>query len=151
MGKTVGIVIPAYKPDVSRLVTYASSLLYEIDSAKVHIELDDPTGEVDFGSTSLPEAISVNTESRRRGKGAAITHGFEALDTEYLGTEVHRFRPSETYLTGSRALACVWGLDGILTPSSKPTRPFSDGFWETGLLGVPANSLLCNSPTTSVG
>lgn len=84
MGKTVEIVIPAYKPDVSRLVTYASSLLYEIDSAKVHIELDDPAGEVDLGSTSLPEAISVNTESRRRGKGAAITHGFEVFDTEYL-------------------------------------------------------------------
>jgi len=84
MGKTVGIVIPAYKPDVSRLVTYASSLLQEIDSSKVHIELDDPTGDVDLGSTSLPEAISVNTESRRRGKGAAITHGFEILNTEYL-------------------------------------------------------------------
>jgi hypothetical protein len=84
MGKTVGIVIPAYKPTVSRLVSYASSLLYEVDSSKVHIELDDPADEIDLSATSLPAAISVNRESRRRGKGAAITHGFETLDTEYL-------------------------------------------------------------------
>jgi len=84
MGKTVGIVIPAYKPNVSRLVSYASSLLHEIDSSEVHIELDDPADEINLNSTSLPAAISVNKESRRRGKGAAITHGFETLDTEYL-------------------------------------------------------------------
>lgn len=84
MAKTVGIVIPAYKPEVSRLVSYATSLLHKIDSAEIRIELDDPASDVDLHTTSLPEAISVNKESQRRGKGAAITHGFEMLDTEYL-------------------------------------------------------------------
>lgn len=84
MAKSVGIVIPAYKPDVSRLVSYASALLDRVDSAEVHIELDDPAGDIDLRTTSLPPTISVNKESQRRGKGAAITHGFEVLDTEYL-------------------------------------------------------------------
>lgn len=84
MAKTVGMVIPAYKPDVSRLVSYASSVLDGFESVVIHIELDDPADEINLNSTSLPEDISVNKESHRRGKGAAITHGFETLDTEYL-------------------------------------------------------------------
>lgn len=154
MAKTVGIVIPAYKPDVSRLVSYASSLLHSVDSVEVHIELDDPTGDVDLSTTSLPAAISVNTESRRRGKGAAITHGFETLDTEYLAfTDADGSTPVESVrdvISGlSSADLCVGSRrhpDAVIEAHQTVFRRFlGDGFaWSARrLLGVQLSDYQC--------
>lgn len=79
---TLGIVIPAFNPDPDRLVNYVDAIDRRIDPATVRIELDAP-------DKSLLAALdgvraTLNTVSTRRGKGAAITAGFEALDTDVL-------------------------------------------------------------------
>lgn len=80
MERSVGIVIPAYRPDVATLRPYVQAIADEIDPASIVIELDDPTGEVGPALDDLPATVS--TTPRRRGKGAAVTHGFERLDTD---------------------------------------------------------------------
>lgn len=82
MSDTVGIVVPAYEPDPERLVDYVEALGAEMDPARIRIELDCPeTAVVDRLSET---SASVGTWPVRRGKGAAITAGFEALDTAKL-------------------------------------------------------------------
>jgi glycosyltransferase involved in cell wall biosynthesis len=77
---SVGTVVPAYRPDEDRLVAYVESLVATLDPAVVRIELDDPGGRVDLDG--LPARVTVNAVPRRRGKGAAVTAGFEALSTD---------------------------------------------------------------------
>ncbi|WP_460918557.1 glycosyltransferase [Salinarchaeum chitinilyticum] len=79
MQRSLGIVLPAYDPDVERLASYVESLA-SLDPATIRIELDDPTGSVREAMPALPATVAVS--DRRRGKGAAITAGFEALDTD---------------------------------------------------------------------
>lgn len=80
---SLGIVIPAYHPDCSQLVTYIQSLQRGLKPAEIRVELDDPLAK------NVPQEISdtgatVRVSTTRRGKGAAITDGFEALDTDIL-------------------------------------------------------------------
>jgi glycosyltransferase involved in cell wall biosynthesis len=75
-------VVPAYRPDVDRLAAYVRSLREELDLDTVRIELDAPENGVPAGLTDLP--AEVHTVPYRRGKGAAITNGFEALSTDVL-------------------------------------------------------------------
>jgi len=82
MTSDVGVVVPAYKPDVEALLPYLDALRAAVDPAELRVELDAP-GE------GVADAISetgatVHVADGRRGKGAAITHGFEALDTDVL-------------------------------------------------------------------
>ncbi len=82
MTPAVGLVVPAYRPDVERLSAYVRSLHDTIAPETVRIELDSPRDGV-------PEALAdldaeVNAVPYRRGKGAAITAGFEALSTDIL-------------------------------------------------------------------
>lgn len=79
MQRSLGIVLPAYDPDVERLTSYVESLA-SLDPATIRIELDDPAGSVSDAISDLPATVAVS--DRRRGKGAAITAGFEALDTD---------------------------------------------------------------------
>ena len=76
----LGVVVPAYRPDPEQLVTYIGEIVDELDPERVRIELDDPDGTV-RRELSPPPTVVVNAVDRRRGKGAAITAGFEALDT----------------------------------------------------------------------
>lgn len=79
---SVGLVVPAYRPAPAQLADYIHSLDARLSPETIRIELDAPrTGIVDTLST-LP--ATVNTIPYRRGKGAAITAGFEALDTDLL-------------------------------------------------------------------
>ncbi len=82
MGTAVGIVIPAYQPDVDRLTSYVEALTESVDPAVIRIELDEPTDGVLAALETLP--VTVNAVANRRGKGAAITSGFEQLDTDVL-------------------------------------------------------------------
>ncbi|GAA0656183.1 glycosyltransferase [Salarchaeum japonicum] len=79
---TVGLVLPAYEPDTGKLRSYVDALLDVLEPAVVRIELDAPGGS----SLSFPEydAVEVNVVGERRGKGLAITQGFESLDTNVL-------------------------------------------------------------------
>lgn len=79
MSGSLGIVVPVYDPDVARLASYVEAL-QSLDPETIRIEVDDPTPAVRETLESLPAEIS--TAPRRRGKGAAVTAGFEALSTD---------------------------------------------------------------------
>jgi hypothetical protein len=82
MSRSVGLVVPAYHPDVPTLESYVADIRKTIDPAVVRIELDMPrTGTRDRLSS---QGIQVNAVPYRRGKAAAITAGFEALYTDVL-------------------------------------------------------------------
>ncbi|WP_302082440.1 glycosyltransferase [Salinibaculum rarum] len=82
MSSAVGLVVPAYRPDVDRLAAYVRSLRENLDLVTIRIELDAPVDGVPAGLADLPAEI--HTVPYRRGKGAAITAGFEALSTDVL-------------------------------------------------------------------
>ncbi|MFB6127605.1 MAG: glycosyltransferase [Halolamina sp.] len=83
MSTGVGVVVPAYRPVVDRLVAYLRRLDATLSPATLRVELDDPDGTVApaLRERSLPASASVAAVACRRGKGAAVTAGFEALST----------------------------------------------------------------------
>ncbi len=82
MESSVGVVVPAYNPDVDVLSAYVRTIEETLDPAAIRIELDAPTPTVADRLRDLPATVAV--ADARRGKGAAITHGFEALSTDVL-------------------------------------------------------------------
>jgi glycosyltransferase involved in cell wall biosynthesis len=82
MAPSVGLVVPAYSPDVDRLSEYVEQLDDILSPATIRIELDAAEDGVAEELAGLP--VTVNTVPYRRGKGAAITDGFEALTTDVL-------------------------------------------------------------------
>ncbi|WP_435069947.1 glycosyltransferase [Haloplanus sp. C73] len=82
MTRSVGIVIPAYHPDVDRLGAYVRALHDALAPEEIRVELDAATPDVRDRIAELP--VTLNEASSRRGKGAAITAGFEALSTDVL-------------------------------------------------------------------
>ncbi|MEZ3115318.1 glycosyltransferase [Halobaculum sp. MBLA0147] len=82
MSTTLGVVVPAFRPDPERLRAYLRSVRQTVDPDVVRVELDAP----DPGGTDLavPEWVDCSVVRRRRGKGGAITDGFEALSTDVL-------------------------------------------------------------------
>jgi hypothetical protein len=84
MSGRLGVVVPAYEPDVELVSTYVRGLVARLDPTVVRIEVDAPSTDVVDTLESLPAELSVSHE--RRGKGAAITAGFEALapEVDYL-------------------------------------------------------------------
>lgn len=82
MSRTVGIVVPAFRPDVPVLRRYLDMLDAVVDPTVIRVELDDPEPAV---LTALEDApAEIHVAETRRGKGAAITDGFEALETDVL-------------------------------------------------------------------
>jgi len=82
MSRSVGLVVPAYRPDVDRLSAFVRDLDERLSPAELRIELDDPAPGDAEALADLP--ATVNAADRRRGKGAAITEGFDALSTDVL-------------------------------------------------------------------
>jgi glycosyltransferase involved in cell wall biosynthesis len=82
MTPAVGLVVPAYRPDVDRLSTYVRALHDAISPEAVRIELDAPREETLEALAGVD--ADVHAVPYRRGKGAAITAGFEALSTDVL-------------------------------------------------------------------
>jgi glycosyltransferase involved in cell wall biosynthesis len=78
----VGVVVPAYRPDAAQLVEYVRSLVDRLDPVAVRVELDAPDAATRDALSALPARATINAVDRRRGKGAAITAGFEALDAD---------------------------------------------------------------------
>lgn len=81
-GRTLGIVIPAYEPDLDLLVAYLEELDAQLAPDRIRVELDAGTPEMEKILTAL--GADVHRVDQRRGKGQAITDGFDALDTEIL-------------------------------------------------------------------
>lgn len=78
---SLGIVIPAFRPDVRLLVAYIHDLQDGLEPASIRVELDDPRSP-DIVEEIAQTGVTVSVSRDRRGKGAAITAGFEALDTD---------------------------------------------------------------------
>ncbi|MDR9381099.1 MAG: glycosyltransferase [Natronomonas sp.] len=77
---SIGITIPAYDPDMLRLEQFIDDIEEVLDPEIVRIEIDAPRRtHVD----RLEDAVDVvNVSNERRGKGGAITEGFDALETD---------------------------------------------------------------------
>ncbi|GAB6861542.1 glycosyltransferase [Haloplanus litoreus] len=82
MTRSVGVVIPAYHPDVDRLESYVDALHEAVEPETIRVELDAAEPAVRDRIEALP--VTLHEASARRGKGAAITAGFEALSTDVL-------------------------------------------------------------------
>jgi len=80
MSRSVGVVIPAYHPDVDRLGAYVRALHDAVAPEAIRVELDAAEPRVRDRIADLP--VTLHEASARRGKGAAITAGFEALATD---------------------------------------------------------------------
>lgn len=82
MSRSLGVVVPAYQPDVEALIPYISDLEAELEPETLRVELDAPQAE----TLAALEATgaTINAVDARRGKGAAITAGFDALETDVL-------------------------------------------------------------------
>ncbi len=81
---SVGLVVPAYRPDVDQLVSYLRALQETLDPAALRVELDASGDAVECAMDAVPPGVTVSTVPYRRGKGAAVTDGFEALETDVL-------------------------------------------------------------------
>jgi len=77
MSQSVGVVVPAYDPAVDTLAAYVAALQDVLEPAVVRIELDAPDGSTLAALEDVD--ATVHAVDARRGKGAAITAGFEAL------------------------------------------------------------------------
>lgn len=83
MTSGLGVVIPAYQPDPDRLAIYIDTLESTLEPARIHVELDAPAPAVTDRLAATCATIA--TVESRRGKGKAITAGFERLETPILG------------------------------------------------------------------
>jgi len=79
---SVGVVVPAYRPDLDRLRGYIDRLDDRVGPETILVELDSPREEAVAALSDTPGRVE--TVQRRRGKGAAITTGFERLETDVL-------------------------------------------------------------------
>lgn len=94
--RRLGLVVPAYRPDWGRLTSYLYELEDELSPATIRVELDDPTPEDRRRARDLP--VEVNLVDHRRGKGAALTDGFDALETLRLGfVDADASTPAEAF------------------------------------------------------
>jgi glycosyltransferase involved in cell wall biosynthesis len=75
-------VVPAFRPDVDRLRAYVTAIHDRLDPDVVRVELDAPSRTTVDALAGLDATVA--TVPYRRGKGAAVTAGFEALDTDRL-------------------------------------------------------------------
>jgi len=82
MSPAVGVVVPAFRPNVERLSEYVRTIDETLAPETIRVELDDPRDEEAAALGDLPATVHVSPY--RRGKGAAVTAGFEALDTDVL-------------------------------------------------------------------
>ena len=82
MRDSLGVVIPAYDPDLSALTAYIAAIREQLAPAELRVEIDTPRDE----QLAALEATTaeVNAVSHRRGKGGAITDGFDSLETDVL-------------------------------------------------------------------
>ncbi|MBV0901750.1 glycosyltransferase family 2 protein [Haloarcula salina] len=79
---SVGIVIPAYDPDILTLERYIQSIRDELVPQTIRVELDTPR-QTHINQLKQTADV-VNVATTRRGKGGAIMAGFDAVDTDIL-------------------------------------------------------------------
>lgn len=75
----IGVVIPAFRPDPTLLCEYVTTVQETIDPAAIRVEFDTPEETTLVENLGTRDGVAVGVSDRRRGKGAAVTAGFEAL------------------------------------------------------------------------
>jgi hypothetical protein len=118
---SVGVVLPAYRPDLDRLRGYIDRLDAKLGPEAILVELDSPRDET---AAELSDTTGrVETVQHRRGKGAAITTGFERLETDILAfADADGATPVDSF---GDVLAPVVGSDADLAVGSR-RHPESD-------------------------
>lgn len=81
---SVGIVIPAYNPDIPVLKGYIERISSVLDPDTLLLEIDSPDKQTVLRLKTIDAELRINTSSDRRGKGLAITEGFDELETDIL-------------------------------------------------------------------
>lgn len=76
----VGVTIPAYSPDVLVLERFVDDIREVLDPAVIRIEIDAPRMEHVDRLEDIADVVNVSNS--RRGKGAAVMEGFDALETD---------------------------------------------------------------------
>jgi len=77
---SIGVVIPAYKPDMPVLESYIEQIRSSLSPETIRIEFDAPLqDDIDHFEN---EIVEIGVSQQRRGKGAAIMAGFDALETD---------------------------------------------------------------------
>jgi hypothetical protein len=156
MAQSVGVVVPAFRPDVDRLRSYVIDIDERLAPDVIRIELDDPKPGVPDALADLP--ATVNAVPYRRGKGAAITAGFEALETDVLtfvdadgSTAVESFADVVGRVTGGTADLAVGSRRhpdaNVHSHQTLARRFLGDGFaWLAGrLLDVSLYDYQCGA------
>jgi len=82
MTDSLGVVIPAYEPDVDALTQYIRAIDTQLSPAVIRVEIDSP--QADQLAALESTCAEINAASRRRGKGRAISEGFDSLETDVL-------------------------------------------------------------------
>jgi len=104
MTASIGVVVPAYRPDVSVLTTHVDRLQTAVDPATVLVTLDDPAPGV---ATRLRDSgATVDVSPTRRGKGTAISMGFDRLDADRVA-----FSDADASTPAESVAAVVAALD----------------------------------------
>ncbi|MEF8808307.1 glycosyltransferase [Natronomonas sp.] len=117
----LGVVVPAFRPDAARLEAYLREIVEELAPETVRVEFDAPDPETLEAITSLSlPGVVVNAVPYRRGKGAAITAGFEALDTDRLA-----FADADGSTPASELGRIVDALDGADVAAGSRRHPDS--------------------------
>lgn len=79
--RSLGVVVPVYRPRQDRCISYIEMLLEELDVDELVVSIDcPPEGFVE----ELPEKVITDVSNTRRGKGKAIEDGFNRLETDLL-------------------------------------------------------------------
>jgi len=79
---SLGVVLPTYRPRTDALVEYVHAIHDELAPDVVRVQADAASEEVLSALASFP--VAVDAVPYRRGKGAAITKGFESIHTDVL-------------------------------------------------------------------
>jgi len=80
MSESLGIVVPAYEPDVEALLAYLEDIRAELDPTTVRVEIDTP--QADTRARIEPVVDELGVAPQRRGKGGAVMDGFDELSTD---------------------------------------------------------------------
>lgn len=76
---STGVVLPAYRADIDQLNSYIQEIREELSPEKIVVEYDEPR-DVE----NLDDSVILESFDERRGKGEAIRHGFDLLETDIL-------------------------------------------------------------------
>lgn len=122
MPDDVGIVIPAFRPALPTLRGYVDDLRESLDPTTIVVELDAPASGV--AEELRGHGLTVNVAPERRGKGAAVTSGFE-----YLDTDIKAFADADGSTTATAVADVIAALDH--TPVAIGSRRHPDAHIES--------------------